>query len=46
MTLFHRADPTEPMFRRVIDRFFAGDLDARTDAVLSMSPIAPSGKRD
>ena len=30
MTLFHRADPAEPLFQQVIDRFFAGESDPRT----------------
>ncbi len=34
MTLFLRADPEEPLFQQVIDRFFAGEPDARTDAIL------------
>jgi uncharacterized protein (DUF1810 family) len=38
MTLFHRADPTEPLFGQVLDRFFAGTLDARTDAMLESIP--------
>jgi uncharacterized protein (DUF1810 family) len=42
MTLFHRADPTEPLFEQVLDRFFAGQPDSRTDALLPASPIAPS----
>ena len=31
MTLFHRADPTEPVFQQVIELFFAGVPDAATD---------------
>ncbi|MEP6560249.1 MAG: DUF1810 domain-containing protein [Nakamurella sp.] len=31
MTLFHRADPAEPLFQRVIDMFFDGVPDAATD---------------
>jgi uncharacterized protein (DUF1810 family) len=34
MTLFARADPDEPAFQQVLDRFFAGDPDAATDARL------------
>jgi uncharacterized protein (DUF1810 family) len=30
MTLFARADPAEPVFGRVLDRFFDGAPDART----------------
>jgi uncharacterized protein (DUF1810 family) len=35
MTLFHRAVPDEPLFRRVLDNFYAGVADAATDRVLS-----------
>ena len=34
MTLFHRADPAEPRFSAVLDRFFAGRPDAATDELL------------
>ena len=34
MTLFHRAAPDEPIFTRVLDRFFGGIPDAATDARL------------
>jgi uncharacterized protein (DUF1810 family) len=34
MTLFLRAAPDEPLFQRVLDRFFAGSPDARTDELL------------
>ena len=34
MTLFHRADPGEPLFGAVLDRFYGGVPDARTDALL------------
>ena len=34
MTLFLRADPDEPAFRAVIDRFYGGRPDAATDAIL------------
>jgi uncharacterized protein (DUF1810 family) len=34
MTLFHRAAPNEPIFTRVLDRFYAGVPDAATDARL------------
>ena len=30
MTLFHLASPEEPVFRDVLDRFFAGRLDSGT----------------
>ena len=31
MTLFHRADPAEPVFREVLEQFFGGVPDAATD---------------
>jgi uncharacterized protein (DUF1810 family) len=31
MTLFHRADPTEPVFAAVLERFFDGVADEATD---------------
>ena len=31
MTLFHRAAPDEPLFRRVLERFFGGVADPATD---------------
>jgi uncharacterized protein (DUF1810 family) len=34
MTLFLRADPSEPVFRRVLDAFYGGEPDPRTDALL------------
>lgn len=34
MTLFQRAEPDEPVFGRVLDRFFAGAPDAETLARL------------
>lgn len=34
MTLFHLADPDEPVFRRVLDRLFGGALDEETVAIL------------
>ena len=34
MTLFLRAAPDEPLFRRVLDRYFAGSPDSRTDELL------------
>jgi uncharacterized protein (DUF1810 family) len=34
MTLFMRADPDEPAFRAVIDRYYGGRPDPRTDEVL------------
>jgi uncharacterized protein (DUF1810 family) len=34
VTLFHRAAPDEPLFTRVLDRYFGGDADGVTDALL------------
>jgi uncharacterized protein (DUF1810 family) len=34
MTLFHRADPDAAIFRRVLDAFYAGAPDPRTDVLL------------
>jgi uncharacterized protein (DUF1810 family) len=34
MTLFHRADPAEPVFAAVLERFYGGSPDAATDALL------------
>jgi len=31
MTLFHRADPWEPSFEAVLERFFEGEADPETD---------------
>ena len=31
MTLFLRADPTEPLFQQVLDRYFQGQPDPSTD---------------
>jgi uncharacterized protein (DUF1810 family) len=31
MTLFLRADPTQPLFQRVLDRYFDGQPDPATD---------------
>ena len=36
VTLFLRADPTEPVFGRVLDAFYAGEPDPRTDALLGV----------
>jgi uncharacterized protein (DUF1810 family) len=35
MTLFARADPTEPVFAAVLERFFGGVPDPRTDELLA-----------
>jgi uncharacterized protein (DUF1810 family) len=34
MTLFKRADPSEPVFGRVLDAFYEGETDPRTDELL------------
>ena len=34
ITLFHRAEPDEPVFRHVLDAFFGGVPDPRTDELL------------
>jgi len=34
MTLFHRAVPVEPVFVAVLDRFYDGQADTSTDAIL------------
>jgi uncharacterized protein (DUF1810 family) len=35
MTLFHRADPEDPVFAAVLDTYFDGVADARTDQHLA-----------
>ncbi len=35
MTLFHRADPAQPVFGQVLERFFDGNPDPLTDQLLS-----------
>ena len=35
MTLFRRADPSEPVFRSVLDKYFAGRADPATDERLA-----------
>ena len=35
MTLFHRADPDAAIFRRVLDAFYGGTPDPRTDELLA-----------
>ena len=37
MTLFHRAEPEEPLFSEVLDRFYDGVPDRATDALLAGS---------
>jgi uncharacterized protein (DUF1810 family) len=34
MTLFARADPANPLFRRVLDAYFAGVPDEATERLL------------
>jgi uncharacterized protein (DUF1810 family) len=36
MTLFRRADPAEPLFRAVLDRYYGGLPDPRTDELLGL----------
>ena len=38
ITLFHRAAPDEPTFRRVLDQWFGGAADPMTDAILEGRP--------
>lgn len=38
MTLFQAAAPGEPLFRRALEAFHAGEPDRRTLAILGMSP--------
>jgi uncharacterized protein (DUF1810 family) len=38
MTLFLRADPQEPAFREVLDKYFEGRPDAATDRILGIHP--------
>jgi uncharacterized protein (DUF1810 family) len=38
MTLFARADPAEPAFPAVLDRYFGGEPDPRTLALLGEGP--------
>ena len=35
MTLFRRAAPDDPVFAQVLDRFYGGVADVRTDALLT-----------
>ncbi|MBO1754974.1 DUF1810 domain-containing protein [Allobranchiibius sp. CTAmp26] len=35
MTLFLRADPEEPLFSQVLDRYYGGSPDPRTDELLA-----------
>ena len=36
MTLFHRADPDAAAFRRILDAFYGGTPDPRTDELLGV----------
>lgn len=36
MTLFHRAAPDEPLFREVLERYYDGVVDSRTDELLGL----------
>jgi uncharacterized protein (DUF1810 family) len=38
MTLFHRAEPDEPIFRQVLDRLYGGVPDSTTDELLRLRP--------
>lgn len=38
MTLFHRADPSEGVFREVLERYFGGEADSATDRLLHAGP--------
>ncbi len=40
MTLFRAADGAEPVFQQVLDRYFDGEGDRRTDAALQMGDTA------
>jgi uncharacterized protein (DUF1810 family) len=40
MTLFARADPSEPVIRRVLDRFYVGAGDPLTDRLLGVGDQA------
>lgn len=38
MTLFHAADPSEPAFKAVLDRYFNGIVDPSTEERLRLNP--------
>ncbi len=46
MTLFHRAAPDDPVFARVLDRYFDGVPDAATDALLASGVLTRSMSAD
>jgi uncharacterized protein (DUF1810 family) len=48
MTLFHRADPDDALFREVLERFYGGVPDPATDRLLGLDgqSDAPSGRAD
>ncbi len=35
MTLFHRAEPHEPLFGQVLDQYFGGEADPATDRLIA-----------
>jgi uncharacterized protein (DUF1810 family) len=41
MTLFHRAVPDEPLFREVLERYYDGVADSRTEELLGLAPPDP-----
>jgi uncharacterized protein (DUF1810 family) len=41
MTLFHRAEPEQPVFPAVLDQYFDGQADPATDRLLSGQPGQP-----
>lgn len=41
MTLFHRADPSEPVFGEVLERYFDGKVDEATDRLLGVERPPP-----
>ena len=44
MTLFHRADPAQPVFREVLDRYFEGRPDRATDDLLGATRTVIEGR--
>ena len=45
MTLFHRADPGEDLFRQVLDRWFMGQPDEATDRFLELARSLPPDRQ-